>query len=150
MENKQYYWAVGLVALVVVTALIIIKTGQPVEAPTLPDQEEAATANLAPVKEFSLDSFVEMVEGQPKPQFSLKELTVNQGDTVRIKVNVKSGNHNFYLDEFNIASETPTGEETVIEFVADQSGEFVYYCNMPGHRAAGQWGTLKVLSPEAV
>jgi len=32
-----------------------------------------------------------------------------------------------------------------VEFVADQTGTFEYYCNMPGHRANGHVGTLIVL-----
>ncbi|HLC67902.1 MAG TPA: plastocyanin/azurin family copper-binding protein [archaeon] len=96
------------------------------------------------VKEFSMDSFYVMENGKPHPQFSLNNIEVNKGDTVRIYVNVINGTHNFNIDEFNVQSETPTGEVTVIEFVADKSGEFVYYCSKPGHRANGHWGTLKV------
>jgi len=99
----------------------------------------------AVVKEFSMDSFVVMEDGKPKPQFSVKEITVNKGDKVKLKVTVTSGSHNFKLDEFGIYEQTPLNEEVVIEFTADKAGEFVYYCNMPGHRANGHWGTLKVL-----
>ncbi len=97
------------------------------------------------VKEFSMESFTEIVDGKPKPQFSLKEITVNKGDLVRIKIFVKNGKHDFKIDEFNVFADTPTEQETIVEFTADKVGEFVYYCNQPGHRAAGHWGTLKVV-----
>jgi len=32
----------------------------------------------------------------------------------------------------------------IIEFTADKVGEFEYYCSMPGHRQAGQFGKLIV------
>lgn len=98
------------------------------------------------VKEFTVQSFVDLTGSQPKPQFSLKEMTVNKGDKVRIKLTVVSGNHDFKLDEFNIYEDTrEQNKEYIIEFTADKTGEFIYYCNKPGHRAAGHWGTLKVL-----
>lgn len=96
-------------------------------------------------KEFSMTSFVEMVDGKPKPQYSLKEIVVNKGDTVKIKIKVTSGMHDFNIDEYNISAATPLNEEIEVEFVADKAGEFVYYCSMPGHRQNGHWGTLKVL-----
>ena len=60
-------------------------------------------------------------------------------------MNTTSGTHDFNIDEFNVHASTPTGKVTPVEFVADKSGEFVYYCSLPGHRENGHWGTLKVL-----
>lgn len=97
------------------------------------------------VKEFTMDSFVEFVDGKPKPQFSVKEITVNKGDLVRIKITTINGRHDFKIDELNVFADTPTGETTTVEFTANQAGEFVYYCTQPGHRANGHWGTLRVL-----
>lgn len=118
--------------------------GRPTE--TLPTTVAVPGVEEAAVKEFSMTSFVAMVDGQPKPQYSLKEITVNQGDKVRIKITVTAGLHNFNLDEFNIRSETPLNQEVVVEFTADKAGEFIYYCSKPGHRQNGHWGTLKVLA----
>lgn len=97
------------------------------------------------VKEFVMKSFVEFVDGKPKPQFDLKEITVNKGDKVRIKITVTKGEHDFKIDEFNVYADTKLNEEMIVEFTADKSGEFVYYCTKTGHRAAGHWGTLKVV-----
>ena len=77
--------------------------------------------------------------------FSLKEITVNKGDIVRIKVTNIKGTHDFTLDEYGIKKMTPLDEEVVIEFTADKAGEFIYYCSVPGHRQKGQWGTLRVI-----
>jgi nitrite reductase (NO-forming) len=53
------------------------------------------------------------------------------------------------IDEFGVAtgSVTQLNEEKVITFLADQEGTFEYYCNIPGHRAAGMVGTLQVGEP---
>ena len=100
--------------------------------------------NNAPVKEFTMQSFVEQVNGTFYPQFSIKEIRVDEGDLVRIKVTNTAGNHDFKLDEFNVYSATPLNQEMTIEFIADKTGTFEYYCTMPGHRAMGHWGTLIV------
>jgi nitrous oxide reductase len=99
----------------------------------------------APLKEFTVTSFVEFADGKPKPQFSLKEITVNKGDFVRIKITNTKGTHDFKIDELNVFADTPSDQEVLVEFTADKAGEFVYYCTKPGHRTNGQWGTLKVL-----
>lgn len=105
----------------------------------------ATSESEIPVKEFAMESFTEIIDGKYFPQYSLKELTVNKGDLVRLKITTTSGTHNIKIDEFNVFSETPLNKEVVVEFVADKAGEFVYYCTMPGHRENGHWGTLRVL-----
>ena len=97
------------------------------------------------IKEFYTESFFVMENGKPHPQFSLKEIVVNKGDVVRLKINVTNGRHDFNIDEFDVHSTTPTGNVTTVEFTAGKSGDFLYYCSMPNHRANGHWGTLKVL-----
>jgi plastocyanin len=104
-----------------------------------------ATPADRPVKEFEMLSFYEIVDGKPKPQFSLSEMVVNKGDLVKVKITNTRGTHDFVIDELKVYAETPLNQTVVVEFVADKAGEFVYYCAKMNHREAGQWGTLKVL-----
>lgn len=70
---------------------------------------------------------------------------VKKGDTVKITMSGKDMMHNFVIDELNVTSETVReGETTEIEFVANQAGEFEFYCGIGQHRANGQTGTLVV------
>jgi heme/copper-type cytochrome/quinol oxidase subunit 2 len=146
-----------LVVVGVIIATIIIGLNNTAKAPetgadgdNVQDNTAAEVTQVAQenkeqtVREFSMKSFVEFTDGKPKPQFSIKEITVKNGDLVRLRITVTSGRHDFKIDEFNIYADTPLNEETVVEFTADKTGEFVYYCNQPGHRASGHWGTLKV------
>lgn len=96
------------------------------------------------VKEFTMESFTNIIDWKYYPKFSPDRLEVNKGDTVRIKLTVLSWVHDFKLDEFNVYAGTPTWEETIIEFVADKAWSFEYYCNQPWHRLAWHWGTLVV------
>jgi nitrous oxide reductase len=109
------------------------------------DEKNSDTVVTPGDKEFSMTSFYEMVDGKPRPQFSVKELVVRKGDKVKIKITNTKGSHDINIDEFNVKAETPLDKEVVVEFVADKAGEFIYYCSKPGHRANGHWGTLKVI-----
>src|SRR3989338_1552071 len=96
------------------------------------------------VKEFVMESYTEIIDEKYYPKFSPNEITVNKGDTVRIKITNTKGTHDFKIDEFNAYTETPLNEQVAVEFAADKAGSFEYYCTKPGHRANGHWGTLKV------
>jgi len=95
-------------------------------------------------REFVMTSFVEMIDGKPAPRFSMKSIDVKKGEKIRIRVTNTAGDHNINLDEFNIHEETPLNEEAVIEFTADKTGDFEYYCSKTGHRASGHLGTLHI------
>lgn len=96
------------------------------------------------VKEFVMTSYYEVKDGKPSTHFSLTEIKVKKGDTVRIKVTNTNGSHDFSLDEYGIKEATPLNQEVIIEFTADKAGSFKYYCSVPGHRQLGQEGTLVV------
>ncbi|NUM25065.1 MAG: cupredoxin domain-containing protein [Candidatus Buchananbacteria bacterium] len=161
---KLKYFSVGVTALALIALVgagctpkgttLNSNTNSNTNAAVNAETDDNANANTAlqggsktmqgDVKEFTMTSFYEIVDGQPKPQFSIKEIAVKKGDKVRIKVINTKGNHDFNLDEFGISEQTPLDQEVVIEFTADKAGEFQYYCSKPGHREAGHWGTLKV------
>lgn len=163
MENMKIK-GVGLVGMVLATTMLVGGGCANVAKPDVSQKDNAPKAPIAEEKienkadeikndtvvapgdkEFTMTSFVVMEDGKPKPQYSVKELTVRKGDKVKIKVTVTKGMHDFNIDEFNVKSETPLDVETTIEFTADKAGEFIYYCSKPGHRANGHWGTLKVI-----
>ena len=77
--------------------------------------------------------------------FAPATITVNKGDKVVIQFKNDSGFHDFVIDEFNAKTKQfkGPGEETV-EFIADKTGSFEYYCSVGTHRAMGMKGTLIV------
>jgi nitrite reductase (NO-forming) len=82
------------------------------------------------------------IDGQINPH-----LNANVGDTVHITViNGDPVLHDLKIDEFSVF----TGElaekdqQATVEFVPDRPGDFVYYCNQPGHRQIGMFGILTV------
>ncbi len=97
----------------------------------------SASANPASVKEFTVTG--------SNFKFDPPILTVNIGDTVKITFKNSGGMHDFVIDEFNV--KTPlvkSGEDALVQFTADKTGTFQYYCNVANHRAMGMQGNLIV------
>ena len=75
--------------------------------------------------------------------FSPKEIRAEVGQPVIVHV-AAQGQHTFTIDELGVNAQTPDGRMTAVEFTPTKSGTFTYYCAIPGHREAGQIGTLTV------
>jgi plastocyanin len=100
-------------------------------------EADANTEEASTVKEFTVDA--------SNFAFSLKDITVKEGDTVKITFKNTVGFHDFRLDEFNVATSVlQAGQSTSVEFVANKKGSFEYYCSVGTHRAQGMVGTLTV------
>lgn len=122
-------------------------TNEPVSTaviqPTTPESEAPTTVapvDASKVKEFTMTAYYD----EKGKWYSLKEMTVKKGDTVRVNITNTKGLHNFNIDELGVVQNLPLNEKVVVEFTASKVGDFVYYCSMPGHRVGGQWGTLHV------
>jgi plastocyanin len=73
-------------------------------------------------------------------------ITVNQGDRVRIEFTSVEGRHDVVIDELDVRSELIDADgSTVVEFVADTIGEFDYYCSYMRHREMGMVGRFIVV-----
>lgn len=151
----------GIIALLVMVLPISIQlgTGEVSAQETSNSQATVAQADTN-VVEFTLRT---KIGGDPAMAFvgvggdidgiSNPELVVNAGDTVRITViNGDPALHDLRIDEFNVnTGELIDAEETVtVEFVANQPGNFSYYCSIPGHRQIGMEGLLKVVGTVTV
>ncbi len=77
--------------------------------------------------------------------FTPSTMTVNKGDRVRVTFVNSNGMHDWRLDEFNAKTNgIQGGQSETIEFVADKTGTFEYYCSVGTHRQMGMKGTLTV------
>lgn len=93
------------------------------------------------VLEFNADGFNFVNDGEYNPA-----VTVNEGDTVRVEfTNDDNMPHDWVLDEFDVATEVmEDGNMESVEFVADQTGTFEYYCSVGSHREQGMFGEFVV------
>ena len=77
--------------------------------------------------------------------FSLSEIRVKKGDKVKIIFKNVGGFHDWVIDEFNArVPQIQEGNTAEVEFTADKTGTFEYYCAVDEHRAKGMKGNLIV------
>lgn len=80
------------------------------------------------------------VDGERNPT-----ITVQEGQLVRINFESVDGFHDVVIDELSAASaQVQTGGVTFVEFVADETGTFDYYCSVGTHRERGMVGQIVV------
>jgi plastocyanin len=72
-------------------------------------------------------------------------IVVNAGDAVTITLIATDRPYTFTIDAYRISRRATPGKNAVIEFCADQTGTFVYYCNLTDdERCRGMKGELVV------
>ncbi len=77
--------------------------------------------------------------------FSPAEIKIHKGDKVKIVFQNVDGFHNLVVDEFSAKTKTiPADQTDTVEFVADKTGTFEYYCGVANHRQMGMKGNLIV------
>ncbi|KKU81845.1 MAG: Plastocyanin [Parcubacteria group bacterium GW2011_GWA2_47_8] len=150
MNNKSTIGFVVIVLIVIIGGLWLLNGNKAVAPadgvqPIVDNEgqvgtEESATgetADQAAAKTFD-------VTGVPFA-FDLKEIRVKQGDRVRIHFTSKEGFHDWVVDEFDARTkQLKVNEEDTIEFIANTTGTFEYYCSVGNHRAMGMVGKLIV------
>ena len=77
-----------------------------------------------------IPSVVEINMIAKKFDFVPSEIKVKKGDTVRLKVKSIDVPHGIAIREYDIKVGLPAGEEKAVEFVADKTGEFEFYCSV--------------------
>jgi len=76
--------------------------------------------------------------------FSPNALKANVGEVVGLNITA-TGQHTFTIDELGVDVILPHKKTTRVEFTPDETGVFEFYCSIPGHRQAGQFGTLLIV-----
>lgn len=75
------------------------------------------------------------------------DLKVPLGATVQITlIDGEGAEHDIVIPDFAVKSKHVVGPsaKTEITFKADKSGGFEYFCDLPGHKAAGMVGKLTI------
>jgi nitrite reductase (NO-forming) len=82
------------------------------------------------------------IDGQVNPV-----LTAAEGQTVQVTlINGEGAEHDVVFPDQHVESARVIGKgaSTTIAFRAEKTGDFVYYCSVPGHRLAGMEGKFLV------
>ncbi|KKR30763.1 hypothetical protein A3F01_03240 [Candidatus Woesebacteria bacterium RIFCSPHIGHO2_12_FULL_38_11] len=142
-----------ILALVVLGGGILLRAGNRPTPSTLPAQTESQEV-VDELSDFSVaENTTESEVAEPividveagSFYYNPEEIRVKIGDTIRIVLTANDMMHDFNIDELGVDGPViKAGETTTIDFVADQVGEFEYYCSVVQHRANGQVGMLIV------
>jgi nitrosocyanin len=78
-------------------------------------------------------------------KFTPDTFTVKSGDKVTVKLENKGTVlHDFSIDSLNIKQDVQPGSSKTVTFTAPAAGTLTFYCDQPGHEAAGMKGTITV------
>jgi plastocyanin len=154
MNNKALITVIVIVILGG-AALFFNRAETPATAPAPVETKEYAKTPAPPIEEATTNATTsdEVVASETKEftvtgknfAFDPPTITVNSGDRVKIIFKNSGGMHDWKIDEFNAATKRiKAGEEDTVEFIADKTGSFEYYCSVGTHRAMGMKGTLVV------
>jgi len=78
-------------------------------------------------------------------KYDIKEIVVKKGTKIKINLVSKQGTHDLVINEFDARTKQINEEDSdSIEFIADKSGTFEYYCSVGQHRQMGMVGKLIV------
>jgi len=77
--------------------------------------------------------------------FDQTEVPAKAGATVVLRLdNVDRVDHQFDIDALDVHVIMPVGKRGIALFTPAMPGIYVFYCSVPGHRAAGMVRTLIV------
>lgn len=124
-------------------------TTQPTETPSTNDTSDSTGVNLDIGADVNVDvdapKLVEFTVTGKSFSFDIKEMKVKKGDKVKVTFINAEGFHDWKLDEFNVATkQIAAGQSETVEFTADKTGTFEYYCSVGQHRKNGMSGKLIV------
>ena len=148
MNNKTLWIGLVLVVAVFLGGTYFMR-GVDTTTPAVQETESQESIESA-TKEAEMvvneDGVVEVTVEGTNFEFTPSTLTFSAGDKVRLTFKNTSGNHDFVIDELDVATEIlGTGEEETIEFtVPEEAGTFQYYCSVGNHRALGMEGELTI------
>ncbi|TAL58269.1 MAG: hypothetical protein EPN86_00455 [Nanoarchaeota archaeon] len=132
--KKNIVFAAILVAMMLTLSGCFLKSNPATSGSIVQDtgtQNAQGTGNTGSVKEVHIEA--------SNFQFTVTGPEIKKGDRVKLILTSAQGTHGFAMPAFNIdVGPISPGDTKTAEFVADQSGSFDYFCNVPcgsGHQS---------------
>lgn len=96
-----------------------------------PTQAESPTGAMKDASVQELMVIAKQWEFQPAT------IRIKEGDKVRLKIKSVDVSHGFAIPEFDVNVTLEPQKETVVEFIANKKGEFIFFCTVvcgQGHK----------------
>ena len=114
-----------------------VQSNMPVPGSAVPESVVSQVSESRTIKEYTVIG--------TNFSFSPSTIAVDKGDAVKITFKDNDGFHDLRIDGYDIGTQKiQTGGESSVQFVADKTGTFEYYCSVGEHRENGMRGTLTV------
>lgn len=136
--------AIIILALVAWGVFALMDNNSAPATETAQEQNEEIQNNNNPAGDTELATREFTVTGTSFT-FAPAVMEVNKGERVRITFVNSGGTHDLVVDGYDVRTKVlQAGQSETIEFIADESGTFEYYCSVGTHRQMGMKGTLVV------
>lgn len=115
--------------LLIASLLLLGCTSAPTTNNTNPGDDTGGTPTAA-TKEFTVKAM--------SFDFVPSTITVNKGDTVILHVTSEDTQHGISIPQFGVNENLPPGQTVTVQFVADKSGTFPFFCSVfcgSGHQS---------------
>lgn len=149
MQSK-YTGIIIVVLLVMVGGYFLLRgsyqTPIPTPTPTVAPEKTGEPTETSPTTQALTFGITEISVSGTEFNFNPASISVKAGE--RVKITFKNNGrapHNLAIEELNIGTKTISGGQIdVVEFTAPSSGTYTFFCSVPGHRASGMEGSLKI------
>ena len=133
---KKSYLIIGFIIIVVIIGFYFF-SGPSITGNVVSESTSLQTGQVKEIL-FRVGSY--------EYNFDKDNVQVNQGDTVKVTFkNTGRIIHNWVLRGHNVGTAIlKPGASQTVQFTADKSGTFEYFCSVPGHREKGMLGSLSV------
>lgn len=144
MQNKGLWIGIGIFLAIVLAGAIFLK--KPQLGPTTTQESPTTTVSKETTVPGPSGEVREITVEGDEYSFSPESLSVTAEERISLTFkNMGNFPHNFTIDELGVATKTIAGGETnTVEFTAQTSGTFTFYCSVGGHRELGMEGDLEV------
>lgn len=117
-----------------------------VETKSAVDPGDTTSDTVITLRTTSTNGMAFQGASEPVTEQMNPTIKVKQGETVAITLINTSGVHDLAIPGLNVKSAklSDRGARTTVQFTPETTGEYTYYCTLPGHRAAGMEGPLIV------
>src|SRR3989344_9625914 len=127
--NKSLLWSIilAIVVLIIILAIVLPKnsTGEAINN----ENREENNQFTGETKTFDIIA--------KNWEFDPSTIKVNKGNKVVLNIESIDIEHGIAIPEFNVNQKLVPGKKVAIEFIADKSGTFSFFCNVfcgAGHR----------------
>lgn len=135
-----------VVLVIIVGGYFLLRGSYQAPTPTVTPEKTKAPTETSPTTQAPVSGVTEISVVGTEFNFNPASISVKAGEKVKIAFkNNGRAPHNFVIEGLNTGTKTINGGQTdVVEFTAPSSGTYTFFCSIPGHRASGMEGNLKV------